>query len=259
MSPTRLFLVVAAVLLLVGSPAHAYAQAGKDSKEDADPKVVEADKEQAKLLLDRLEKAKKDKKNTNGIVKAIEPLVTRSNEKFVKPLDKLAKHREVSVRVMAVRALGSQVPAKKVGPVLFGILQDRTKRNKKSPQVIAHAIASLRRLKFDKKPVADEITRQFRKVVHTSIMKECVKYFGDLRKKDTVKMLVYWVEAPQPGMVDDPSNPPSSYWEKLWNVWDEIKDDVLDALRKITGQEFTKKSQWEKWVRSPAAKRMGIK
>ena len=90
-------------------------------------------------------------------------------------------------------------------------------------------------------------------------MKEGARYFGDLRVKKMVKPLVYWVEAPQPGDVNDEENPPASYWERMWNIWNDIRDHVLYALRKITGQEYTLKREWEIWIRSPEAKRLGIK
>ncbi|MHC4471792.1 MAG: HEAT repeat domain-containing protein [Planctomycetota bacterium] len=254
MRPTTL-LLVGALVLVVAAPVHAQA---KNSKETPDPKVTEVDKDKAKELLDKLDKAKRSKE-TNKIVKALEPFVAHSSEKFVKPLEKLLKHKEAAVRVMAVRALGSQGPAKKIGPVLYSVVLDKAKRNRKSPAVIGQAISSLRRLRFDKKPVVDEIMGQFRKNVHASIMKECARYFGDLRRKDTVTMLVYWVEAPEPGDIHNPNNPPSAYWERLWNIWDEIRDSVLEALRKITGKEFTTTKGWQSWLRTPEAKRLKLK
>jgi hypothetical protein len=234
------------------------AQEKKKTVVEPDPEVVAVDKEKAKELLDALEAAKKTKEREK-ILDALEPFVTMRNEKFIKPLDKLTKHKDASVRVLTVRALGSQAPAKKIVPILGNILLDRGKRNKGTPQVIAQAISSLRRLGCERKAVLDEISSRFQKPDHASIMRECARYFGDLRRKDKVKDLVYWVEAPQPADPNSDDNPPEDYWRGMWELWEAIYDHVLYALKKITGRDYTSHAEWRIWLRSAEAKALGIK
>ena len=93
------------------------AQDGSD-----DPKVEEVDREKAKELLKKLDDAVSAKEE-NGIIAAVEPLFTASHEDFVKKLTALTNHRLPSVRVAAVKALGSQGPLKKVVPILVGLLK----------------------------------------------------------------------------------------------------------------------------------------
>ncbi len=224
-----------------------------------DPVVRTLTKEQAKPLLSDLDDAV-GTKDVNKIVAALKKLVTARNEKFLKPIEKLTKHRRyASVRVMATRALGSQTPVKKVGPILFKILLDKAKVNKKSPQARAEAIAGLRRIRFDKPIVVKELESEFRKASKPRMMRECARYFGDLKKVGTVKMLIGWVEAPQPANPNSPTNPPAAYWQRMWEVWDEIKPATMYALKNITGREFETEREWRTWLDTREAKKLGIR
>ena len=102
------------LLLLLLVPATAQEQPGEDDP-DADPEVVEVDDDKAKEMLAALEEAE-DTRDEAQIAAAIKPFLTARNQKFVKPLGKLAKHKSEAVRLAATRALGSQAPAKKAGP-----------------------------------------------------------------------------------------------------------------------------------------------
>jgi len=221
-----------------------------------DPKVAEVDKDEAKKLLDVLTKAVKTK-DVKKIMAAVEPMVTKSNERFFKDLAKLAKDRRMNVRVISLRALGSQKePVKKISSTLFAIL--RAKPFKHSAPTLAMAIDSLRRQKVKKKQIADEIESHFKKAQQPETMKACVRYFGDMVMLDKVKMLIPWVEAPQPANVNSPTNPPASYWRRLNEIWSEIKETVWYSLETMTGKDFKTRRDWEKWSRTLEAKRMGV-
>jgi hypothetical protein len=223
---------------------------------EPDPKVEAVDGEGAKALLEKLEAAV-EAKDENGIISVVESFFTASHEDFAKPLEKLAAHRAVSVRVAAVKALGSQGPAKKVGPVLFRILM--SPQNKDAKSVMAMAIASMRRIAFSPKPVVDEIKSQFQKRADMAIMREAVRYFGDLKLVDTVPMLVEWVERPEPANPNSPTNPPASYWQTMFEIWSEIKAVVAYSLRTITGKEYETERLWREWMGTPEARKLGIR
>jgi hypothetical protein len=208
--------------------------------------------------LDEAEDKAKDEKDENILVKGLQPFVEKSNERFFKPLSKYAKHRASTVRVMAVRALGSQKePQKKVVSTLSSLLMWRG--NKDDRFALAMIVDSLRRQKCDKKQVIDECIDHFRKQLHPEIMKACAHYFGDMKLVETVDMLVFWYEAPQPANVNSGTNPPASYWKRMWEIWSEIKDAVKYALENITGKSFDTKRDWENWTRTLEAERMGVK
>ena len=207
-------------------------------------------------MLAELDKAV-DTKDPNTILKALEPFITASNEKFLKPVEKLSKHKSRNVRVMATHVLGSQPPAKKAGIACFKVMMSR--QNKGQGAIIAMAISSMRRQKFDSRALMKEFESFWRKRADTEVMKQIVKYYGDLDKIGTVKDLVEWVEAPQPASVNSASNPPASYWKRMWEIWDAINKDVRIALFDLTGKEYTTVRQWKVWLDSTEARKMGIR
>ena len=73
-----------------------------------------------------------------------------------------------------------------------------------------------------------------------ALMKACTRYFGQIKSKDksTVRMLCEMLTGPQPADVDDPSNPPASYWVARWKTWSIVRRDVMWSLEQITGQKF---------------------
>ncbi|MCU0724444.1 MAG: hypothetical protein MUE73_01440 [Planctomycetes bacterium] len=229
---------------------------GKVEDANADPKVSPVDREKAKELLKGLDDAVAAKEE-NAIVAALEPLITASHEDFIKKLGALANHRFLSVRVSAVKALGSQEPMKKVAPILIALL--KAKQIESFPPALAMCVSSLRRLGCDSKPAFDEIRSLFVKPAAIDVMREIVRYFRDLKRLDCVSLLVAWVEQPQPASVNSGSNPPESYWKAMWEIWSGIRLEVRDALRTLTGKEFETQKVWREWIDSPEARKLGVK
>lgn len=249
-----LFLLLLFVASVGAEESSEIAKARK--KLDADPTVKEVSDEMAKTLLDKVEEAQ-DADDEAAEAKAIEALISSRHEDFVKPLLKLSKDRSPTIRIVATKALGSQEPSKKIGSQLVGLV--RWKPNDDYPAAIAAAISSLRRQKYDHPLARKEIESHFRKRIDTDVMRECVRYWGDLKVKDAVPELVTWVEAPQPGNPNDPNNPPASYWQKMWKIWDAIKEAVWVALSDITdGQHFRTIEEWREWLDSREAKQQGF-
>ena len=147
-------------------------------------------------------------------------------------------------------------PAKKIASTLFALLN--YKPNKNYGAGLGMVIDSIRRQKITRKPVADEIEGMFKKATHAEAMKAAARYFGDNVMVDKVKLLVQWVEAPQPANVKSPTNPPAAYWKRMWDIWDGMKHTVWYSLESITGKDFKTKREWEEWCRTPEAKRMGV-
>lgn len=251
-APTTI-LILLALLALMPLPLLAQ-EAAEEVVEEADPEITEVDDDKAKAMLEELKVAEKSR-DTAIIMKALEPFITSRNERFLKPLGKLAANRVMDIRIRATKAIGSQEPVKKVGPALWKIY--KSPQNKKLDEVRAVAISSMRRVKFDNRNVMNELEGEFKKATSTEIMKECIKYFGELKKAEMVKWLVGWVEAPQPASVSSGSNPPAAYWERMWKIWEQIKDPVREALIKITGKDYETEQQWRVWLDSDEARKLG--
>jgi len=225
-------------------------------KIDPDPEVKEIEKDEAKKLLDVLKKAVKSKEEKE-IIGAVEPMITKSHETFFKELAKLAKHRNGNIRIVATKAIGSQKePAKKIGPALTALLS--YKPNESYAPALGMAIDSLRRQAYTRKPTVDAIEDIFKKQTQPEAMKAAARYFGDNLMADKVKLLVYWVEAPQPANVNSGTNPPASYWKAMWEIWNGMRFTVWYSLETITGKDFKTKREWEDWCRTPEAKKLGV-
>lgn len=223
-----------------------------------DPKVTAVEDPEAKLLLQKLDEAgdlAKKEKSPTPLVEAIQPLVERRHEDFVKDLEKLVNHVAPEVRLVAVKALASQ-EGKKVGPKLLSVVT--SKANDDHSEIVAAAIGGLRRQKFDHPAVMKELESLFRKQLDTLVMKECARYFGDLKKLDAFNMMLFWVEAPQPANVNSGSNPPASYWKRMWEIWDGIKEAVWVALYDMTGKTFRTEREWRDWLDTREAKELGL-
>ncbi len=247
--------ILALLALLALSPVPLFAQeAGEEVDADADPEVTAVDDDKAREMLGALKAAEKSR-DVAKIMKELELFITSRNAKFVKPLGKLASNKVMHIRIQATKALGSQEPRKKVGPALWKVY--KSPQNKKLDRVRAAAISAMRRVRFDNKTVMKELEGEFKKVKSVEIMKECVRYFGELKKAEMVKWLINWIEAPQPASVNSASNPPASHWERMWKIWEQIKDPVRDALIGITGRDYETERQWRVWLDSDQARRLG--
>ena len=258
----------AILLALVVFPAPGRAQDDDDGdaggfveqarkKLPADPVVVDVDDEAAKKMIKAAEDAE-DEKDPGALVAALEPFLTARHEDFLKVLDKMAKNRSETVRLVAIKAMGSQAPADKVGPKVLKHLM--YKGNEDYPDILAAAIGSLRRLKYDNRRAYDEIESHFRKQLSPPVMLECARYFGDLDKKDAAGMLIAWVEEPRPANPNSGTNPPAAYWKRMWEIWNEIRNAVWVSLGDMSGgKDFHTEQEWRDWFGTREAKEMGFK
>lgn len=258
---TLLFVALLVIALGVTSayPRDPFAEddpVAEKEKLPADPEVVAVEDDKAKEMLEALDEVS-GSRDSNLIIVALEPFVTSRNEDFLKPLEKLTKHRDHAVRIMAVKALGSQEPQKKVGMALLKILTSR--QNKDVPGVLAMAVSSLRRVKFDHPRVMKELESHFVKNMHPPVMAECARYFGEMKKYEMVKKMVEWIEAPQPASVNSPSNPPASYWKRMWEIWEAMKLPIRVGLKTMTGKDYPTVAQWKNWLDSREARELGIR
>lgn len=67
-----------------------------------------------------------------------------------------------------------------------------------------------------------------------------IRYFG-MRRTKSFEVLMYiggLLNAPTPGGVDSPDNPPASYWEARFKTWQRFNRDAVWTLKQVTGQTW---------------------
>ncbi|QDU83605.1 hypothetical protein Pla163_07040 [Planctomycetes bacterium Pla163] len=67
-----------------------------------------------------------------------------------------------------------------------------------------------------------------------------IRYFG-MRRTKSFDILMYiggLLNAPTPGGVDSPDNPPASYWEARFKTWQRFNRDAVWTLKQVTGQTW---------------------
>lgn len=62
-------------------------------------------------------------------------------------------------------------------------------------------------------------------------------------------MLAEKLEEPKPARIDDPKNPPASWWKERWEEWNSNLPYVKKALSQIVpGETFDTLSEAQKWA-----------
>ena len=258
------------------------------------PVVKTATPEELESLIGFFESAM-EKEEAEGVIEALRRMEMHDNEELVKPaiealkyeaskLDKKAvdleadtlgitkrsARKEMLIELESkVQAVGARVlstiPGKKSTSALMKALKSKDVR-KERPLTMAAVIAALGTQKYEKaaKLVEDELRQQRDPL----IARASVRFFGQIQTKDMdiVRSLIGLLDPPEPANVDDPSNPPASYWAARWETWSHTRRDVTWALKEITGETFnpaeggkpSDSARATKFVKDNA-KRLGLK
>ncbi|MFQ5503398.1 MAG: hypothetical protein ACE5F1_01215 [Planctomycetota bacterium] len=73
---------------------------------------------------------------------------------------------------------------------------------------------------------------------------------GERRDWDGLDLLLRHMDEPAPANVDDPSNPPASYWEQRWKDWQKFKPHLMTAVGQLLGKSFSSRKEAEEWIAS---------
>ncbi|MGQ0612446.1 MAG: HEAT repeat domain-containing protein [Planctomycetaceae bacterium] len=80
--------------------------------------------------------------------------------------------------------------------------------------------------------------------------KAAARYFGGVKAKEAFRLLAEELDEPKPGRIDDPKNPPASWWKVRWEEWDSNLPYVKKALSEIVpGETFDTRKEAEEWAR----------
>jgi hypothetical protein len=263
MRATSLLLLPLAFLAPSGPAAGAEGgAAGKVAKGGVFPEDADASDEEAKVMLAALRSAVAAKEEPK-VVEAVSAMVGKRHKDFVPELKKLLADRRDAVSSEAAYALGSQGDKTATG-ILSKLLAADT-RNKegyyRDPLTRAAVVEALGRL-GDAKSVARvrDLAVSLRMAPEVSaryarhIVRACVRFFGLLKDREAVSYLIDEVDQPAPKDPNSNTNPGADYWKARYDIWVEIRPEVIWALKEITGKEMETTRRWENWFKEEGRK-----
>jgi len=205
------------------------------------------DDKQAKAALEVFKKEYKAKTLEQKLL-ALEKLRSGKHKMLIKPLTKVVKTERKfdACRILAAELLGNQDNMRK--RLLFLMKDSKLKR---TPVVLAALIRAYSKGSYDSKDWKDFKQLFYKDIAdrrYPKVQKAIVQMVGENKELGALDMLADSMEGPQPAWVDDPNNPPASYWEARWRNWEVWRLDAKESLLKITGQRFTTIKAAKAWV-----------
>jgi hypothetical protein len=77
-------------------------------------------------------------------------------------------------------------------------------------------------------------------------------FVGETRYKRFARQLAEALDEPVSDSPNSPTNPPASWWEEKWNLWNESKAAVHAALKALTGVELDSMEKAKAWIEQHA-------
>ena len=252
-------LAVTAVVVLV---APASSLAGTQAEEPPTPTVLEATPEEVEKLTAAVEKAYAEK-DTNLLAEALLLMDTHSDESFKPIIKKALSSKKKKVQAFAIRAAAShqmEDVKKQVLKLLKASKKGKKKKKKgagvTSGVVAASAVDYLARLAIEgvEVEVLEQLDRLF--LVESrmtasyanDLVRAAVHYLGQTKNMSAVPRLVEMLPEPKPANPNAANNPPATYWEARYKIWQASEGWVRWALKEITGQEYRTHREWKAWV-----------
>jgi hypothetical protein len=189
-------------------------------------------------------------------IEAVKKLSTHRSERLAAELQKvvLADPNPI-VRAEAAKSLGRQDGAKAkagISACLKGLQGEEQ-------QVVMLALLDSLLLEAYEPAYFEILEPLFEKeATQPAVQQRIVRLFGKGKEKRAFRLLVDNLNEPAPENVDDPANPPASYWEMRWKKWDVWRLDVAKALKELTGVEFKEKKFYREWAKGEG-KKLGFK
>jgi hypothetical protein len=218
------------------------------SKKDSSTLKTWDDKE-AKAALAVFNKEYKTKSLEQKLA-ALEKLSGGQSSKLVRPLAKVVKteRKHESCRIRAAELLGNQ-DHDAVRKTLLSLIGDA--KIKRTPSVLAALIRAHSKASYESKDW-DDFKQLFSKDIDNrkfpKVQQAIVQMIGENKELQGLDLLAESMEGPQPDNVDDPNNPPASYWEARWKNWEVWRQDAKNALFKIAGEQFNTNKEAKAWV-----------
>jgi hypothetical protein len=219
-------------------------------------KVREATAEEVPPVVADLDQAAK-KKKLEEVLPLLKKLEELKHKDFEKPLHKLLKHADAGVALRAAELLEERTYPES-GKALWVASWGQSANDKRS-LVRAKVLRALGRIGFalDKKQF-DDVEKLWRGLqgtpnrAHAAILVDIAFYAEQVKEKRLARQLAESIDEPV-AKDDGPTNPPASWWEEKWNMWNESKAAVHAAIKAMTGQDFDSTDKAKEWIRAHAA------
>ena len=241
----------AAPLLLWGLLGGA-APVRADEPPPAEKKVREATAEEVPPVVADLDAASKKKKPEEALplLKKVEEL---KHPDFEKPLHKLLRHPDAGVALRAAELLEERTypeSGKAVWAASWGQAV-----NEKRTGVRAKALRALGKIgfKLDKKQF-DDVQKLWRSVQGSAdkslapLLVDIAAYAEATKDKRFARDLAEAIDKPEASNPNSPTNPPASWWEGKYYLWEGSRNEVHRALKAITGQDFDTTAKAKDWI-----------
>jgi len=240
-------------LLVVAVPAlqpQGQGQKSSQSQQSSSKKLETWPDKLAKQKVKAFEKALKPKKVSMADRKrALDSLKGGLSMHLIKPLQKFIEtDHSVVLKREAVEMLGDQTDKRTKKAILKLLGNVRVTGN---PQVQAGLIRALSRSGYtgkDWKQIADVFESDYdneRIPVHEAILALVTEH----KEKQAVPLLLNNMDEPSPDNVDAAENPPAEYWKARWHAWATWKPKVKEAMKAITGQDFSNAKEAKAWLK----------
>lgn len=225
-------------------------QGQKSSQSSSSKKLETWPDKLAKQKVKAFQKALKPKKVSMADRKrALTELKGGKSMHLIKPLQKFIEtDHSIVLKREAVDMLGDQPEQRAKKAVLKLLGNARVTGN---PQVQAGLIRALSKTGYtgkDWKEIDDVFESDYdneRIPVHEAIL-ELVKTH---KEKQAVKLLLRNMDEPSAKNVDAADNPPAEYWKARWHSWAAWKTKVKEAMKAITGQDFSNAKEAKAWLK----------
>lgn len=213
--------------------------------------VGEASAEQLPVLLQALEAAGKAKKAPEAL-EALGALAGLKHVQLEKGLLRLLRHAEPAVALRAAELL--ELRAYPAWKGLWSASWGQA-ANDKRPAVRAKVLRAFARLGtlLDKKQL-DEVEKQWRWTVgnparaNAPQLVDIAFYAEHVKDKRLARWLAENIDEPIATNPSDPNNPPASWWEERWHLWNESKGATHAAIKALTGQDFASTALAREWI-----------
>jgi hypothetical protein len=258
MSTLRILGLAALALALLAAPRLSFA--GTDPVEPPTPTVLDANPEEVEKLTAALEKANADG-DKKLLAAALSDMDTHIDDSFKPFIKKAMSSKDKKVQALAIRAAAShdmESEKKQVLKLLKASKKGKAKKGKPdiSGVVAAAAVDYLARLAIEgvEKQVLEQLDRLF--LVESrmnasyapDLVRAAVHYLGQTKEMSAVPRLVAMLPEPVPANPNAANNPPATYWEARYEIWQASEGWVRWALKEITGQQYRTHREWKAWV-----------
>jgi len=160
---------------------------------------------------------------------------------ILKALARVLDDKNRYLAIEAALACARQTDRERAGATLH-----RALRAEKRTDVVCALLVAMGKVKYDK--AVKDAEKWFRKDT-TESHKAAVRYLGMIQSKESFRMLAEKLEEPKPARVDDPKNPPASWWKERWAEWSSNLPYVKKALASIVpGETFDTLQEAKDWA-----------